>query len=48
VVWEFRDPAFEKGLRISFASFAAILLMYLVPWLLARRRRPAAAAEGGA
>jgi len=48
VVWEFRDPAFEKGLRISLASFAAILLMYLVPWLLARRRRPAAPAEAGA
>ena len=48
VVWEFRDPAFEKGLRISLASFAAILLMYLVPWLIARRRRPAAAAAAGA
>jgi hypothetical protein len=42
VVWEFHDPAFEQGLRISLASFAAILLMYLVPWLIARRRRPAA------
>jgi hypothetical protein len=48
VVWEFHDPAFERGLRISLASFAAILLMYLVPWLLARRRKPALAAEAGA
>jgi hypothetical protein len=48
VVWEFHDPAFEKGLRISLASFAAILLMYLVPWLLARRRKAPEPAGAGA
>jgi hypothetical protein len=38
VVWEFHDPAFERGLTISFVAFGVILLLYLVPWLLAKRR----------
>ena len=38
VTWEFHDPAFEKGLKISFAAFGVILLLYLVPWLLSKRR----------
>jgi hypothetical protein len=38
VVWEFHDPAFEKGLTVSFVAFGVILLLYLVPWLLAKRR----------
>jgi hypothetical protein len=41
VVWEFHDPAFERGLTISLVAFALILVLYLVPWLLARRRKPA-------
>jgi len=48
VVWEFHDPAFERGLRISLASFAAILLMYLVPWLVSRRRKASVIAGAGA
>ena len=39
VVWEFHDPAFERGLRISLAAFALIVLLYLVPWTIARRKR---------
>jgi hypothetical protein len=39
VVWEFHDPAFERGLRISVGAFVVILLLYLVPWLIERRRK---------
>ncbi|MEP7028042.1 MAG: hypothetical protein ABI960_05560, partial [Candidatus Eisenbacteria bacterium] len=41
VVWEFHDPAFERGLWISILSFLAILGLYLVPRLL--RAAPKAA-----
>jgi uncharacterized membrane protein YfhO len=50
VVWEFHDPAFERGLVVSLGSFAAILLLYFASWWLGRRRgagagtTPAAAA----
>jgi hypothetical protein len=48
VVWEYHDPAFERGLKISLAAFAAILLLYLVPWLRARRRPAQGSQPGGA
>jgi hypothetical protein len=41
VVWEFHDPAFELGLRISIGAFLLILMLYLVP-RLARAKAKAA------
>ena len=38
VVWEFHDPAFERGLVISIAAFVAILLLLAGSWWRGRRR----------
>jgi hypothetical protein len=43
VVWEFHDPAFELGLRVSIAAFVLILGLLAVTWWQ-DRRRPAAPA----
>jgi hypothetical protein len=41
VVWEYHDPALDRGLRISLAALAVILLMFAWAGLAARRARPA-------
>jgi len=41
VVWEFHDPAFERGLKISIGAFVLILLLYLVPRFLPARPKAA-------
>ncbi|MEO6462025.1 MAG: hypothetical protein ABIP29_03030 [Candidatus Eisenbacteria bacterium] len=49
VVWEFHDPAFERGLTISIVAFVAILLLLLGSWWRGRRpRRSGAPAPGAA
>ncbi len=45
VVWEFRDPAFETGLRVSIGAFVLILVL-LGGSLWAGRRRPASGGPG--
>jgi hypothetical protein len=50
VVWEFHDPAFERGMAVSIAAFAVILgLIGISRWRERRRagRPPAAAAPAG-
>ncbi len=44
VTWEFRDPAFERGLVVSIAAFVVILLLLLGSWWRGRRRPVGAAA----
>jgi len=41
VVWEFHDPAFERGLRISIGAFVLILLLYFLPRFLPARPKAA-------
>lgn len=39
VVWEFHDPAFERGLWISIVAFVLIVLLFVVPTLWERRKQ---------
>ena len=48
VVWEFHDPAFERGLGISIAAFVVILLLLGFSWWRGRRGPGGAAAAAGA
>jgi dolichol-phosphate mannosyltransferase len=47
IVWEYHDPAFDLGLRVSIGAFVLILALYLVPPLVRRRQAATGRAVGG-
>ncbi len=47
VVWEFRDPAFETGLRVSIGAFALILVLLGASLWSERRRKAGGGAAPG-
>ena len=46
VTWEFHDPAFETGLRVSIGAFVLILLLLGASYVHERRQRKQAGSGG--
>jgi uncharacterized membrane protein YfhO len=47
IVWEYLDPAFERGRAISLLAAALIALLFAGSWLAGRRKPDAGGAAAG-